>query len=819
MKNLSGTSLLVGAVLATGATTLAMGQVANDECTGAIALTAGVPVQFDTTNATPSADPDPDPNGCAGTFLDWGTGNRDVWFSFTSGAAGLLDLTTCFAGGYDTSMVVYSGACGALVQVACNGDAPADAACQNFHSAITGITVGAGETLYIRVGGWNGTEAGIAQMTATFNEANGGCLGSADSCAVVHANPGCDDPNCCTAVCAANPLCCEIAWDQGCVDAAVATCGIFIYACNTPSGTVTNDCAPNATVLAGDSSAVLSNGTCNTDGPNHPAAQCNSGNDTFLNDAWWRVQAPANGTLRVNTCNNSTFDTKLAIYNMGTDPAAFDYDTLNQDGVLVGCNDAGNADCQVNTPFASDLSINVIQGNWYLIRVATYDVPGTCTVFIDVPEPCSPLPANNATEAEACGSATNNGCNATGEFETISIGSSVLGSFWADAGTRDTDFYRLDVPADTSVSISISSASFVTGLILGGDITVNPCAVQVWGSSNGNCPSTGEACLNPGTYYIFVAPAIFEGLPCGTGAANNYVLEVSGAAANCPDLSDAACIAPGPNNFSLNTDLNAGANGLVRCAAQPAFPACAGGGSGGNKYARSHPAGSIGGTISCVDFGVWSTVRGTNAAGTGCGLFLTDIPLPVTIGVYRDINGGDPTNKIVTPGDGGDLELIEERSVIVPGVAGLQTINFDPPLCVDAAAGDPIVITADFPDLINGQPGVPANAGYQLLAGGNLTDGTSATFIRLDCADGGAYQIAESLGATFTARWVVNVNGDFSGCGTPCPTDLNGDGATGPADLSILLNGWGTTSPDFNGDGTVGPADLSVLLNGWGACP
>ena len=81
------------------------------------------------------------------------------------------------------------------------------------------------------------------------------------------------------------------------------------------------------------------------------------------------------------------------------------------------------------------------------------------------------------------------------------------------------------------------------------------------------------------------------------------------------------------------------------------------------------------------------------------------------------------------------------------------------------------------------------------------------------------YVLAETLGATFTAQWVVSFNGDFAGCGTPCPTDLNGDGVTGSADLSILLNGWGGTSPDLNGDGSVGSADLSVLLNGWGACP
>ena len=57
------------------------------------------------------------------------------------------------------------------------------------------------------------------------------------------------------------------------------------------------------------------------------------------------------------------------------------------------------------------------------------------------------------------------------------------------------------------------------------------------------------------------------------------------------------------------------------------------------------------------------------------------------------------------------------------------------------------------------------------------------------------------------------------GVAAPCPTDLNGDGVTSSADLTILLNGWGSASPDLNGDGVVTSADLTVLLNGWGACP
>jgi len=51
-----------------------------------------------------------------------------------------------------------------------------------------------------------------------------------------------------------------------------------------------------------------------------------------------------------------------------------------------------------------------------------------------------------------------------------------------------------------------------------------------------------------------------------------------------------------------------------------------------------------------------------------------------------------------------------------------------------------------------------------------------------------------------------------------CPSDLNGDGTTNAADLSTLLNSWGTAKADLNGDGTTNAADLSSLLNGWGPC-
>jgi hypothetical protein len=52
-----------------------------------------------------------------------------------------------------------------------------------------------------------------------------------------------------------------------------------------------------------------------------------------------------------------------------------------------------------------------------------------------------------------------------------------------------------------------------------------------------------------------------------------------------------------------------------------------------------------------------------------------------------------------------------------------------------------------------------------------------------------------------------------------CPSDLNGDGTVGAADLALLLNQWGGAgSGDLDGSGAVGGADLSILLGDWGSC-
>jgi hypothetical protein len=813
MKMNTGTSLTMAVLLAAGVTVPALG---NDECSTAVALVDDIPTSFDTTTATPSADPAPDDTQCAGSFLDWGTNNPDVWFSFTPSENGRANFTTCTgAGALDTSMVLYTGTCGALTQVACNGDASPNTSCQAFYSAINDFEVVGGTTYFIRIGGWNG-DTGAANITVNFIGASEVCGNATGDCGEAHGGQGCNDPVCCAAVCAVNPLCCDLSWDQSCVETAITECGIFIYQCLASA--YPNDCATNATVFAGDTVfANVANAGANTDGPDHAATTCASGNDFFFNDRWYRVQAQANGSMRVNTCNAATYDTKLAVYNMGADPAAFNFNTLPD--ALVGCNDDGSTECQGSAAFTSDLSVNVQAGNWYLVRLATYDNPGTATMTVDMPEPCQ-LDTATGNENEPCGEDTNGGCNSTIPATTpISPGQTIAGNFWANGGTRDTDWYGLSVGSDQSVTVTVKSGQFNRLLVLSGACESLGTVASVAGS----CGTTTTACLSSGNYFLFVAAtdaagnAVFEGLPCGSGILNNYTISVTATPSSCPVvIAPGACANPGPDTATINSAETI-ATGIVRCAAQPAFPACATGYSTDNSYARTFAAGTVGGQIQCVRLGLYSVRRGTNAAGTACGLFLSDLPLPATVGIYRDTDGGAPRIR----GEGGDLVAIDSRLVLMAGQAAVSPVNYDPPVCIEDFAGQNIVVVVDFPSTQFGDNGIPANAGYQMLVAGNNLDAGSQTYCKLGPCDANPeFKLTEQIGATFVSRWVVAINGDFSGCSSGnCPTDIDGDGVTGASDLSTLLNGWGTASPDLDGDGTVGASDLSTLLNGWGACP
>ena len=824
--------LTVGALAATVITSGASAQLGGgDECAAAVAIAADTPTTFDTTAATPSADI-PSDALCAGTYLNWVVTCRDVWFTFTATGPGQADFTTCSSAAYDTSLALYKGDCSTLV--ACNGDGPT---CSGYTSIIAGVSCNTGDVFYLRIGGYGGSptpdgDFGSGTVTVAFTASGAGCIDATGACNEVHATTGCDNAVCCTNVCNFNPICCDVGWDSGCVDLAVKLCGY--YSCPAIGGAPVNNCATSATVISGTANSTNPFDTTNatTDGPDHAGAACNSGSDVFESDVWWELTPASNGTLTLSTCDAVTYDNKLAVYNLGTDPSSFDYNELA--GALVGCNDDGaSGTCNTTgttvTNYASEFSVNVSAGNTYLIRNGSYAAGevGTGTLSVTVPAPCV-LDAPTGNESEPCGTASNDGCNGAGESEAVTAGQIIGGTFWADGDTRDTDFYSIVVGASSQVTVSVKAARLVTVLLMSGDLSVAECdGVTVLSSGNGNCPTVSTYCLNAGTYYAFVADAAFTGNPCGSGVSNDYTMSVTSTSATCPIVvsggaaANGTCDAPGPDNMTLNTDPDLVTGGVVACAfADPAFPNCtAGGGTTANSYARVLPAGTVSGDISCVNFGVYCTVRGLDAAGTACVTYYSDIPLPATIGIYQDLDGDAPRFKTVDNGaDGGDLALISEQAALIPGGVYRATLNFEQPICVEDYVGKNLVVIMDCPDMSVEAPGA-----HQLRPGSNTAGPLGGnTYCRLSCADAALqYVLTESLGASFTSPWVVQINGDNAAtCSAPaCPGDFNGDGFRNGADLATLLSAWGTAGGDVNGDGTTNGADLAGLLSGWGNCP
>ena len=100
------------------------------------------------------------------------------------------------------------------------------------------------------------------------------------NCCELHGYPGCQDSECEAAVCAADPFCCDLAWDTGCVNVAIDLCGI----CSGGSGTESDpicliqlaiDSAAN-----GDVTIVLEAAICGA--PGGVPGQCGSGHGDMI---------------------------------------------------------------------------------------------------------------------------------------------------------------------------------------------------------------------------------------------------------------------------------------------------------------------------------------------------------------------------------------------------------------------------------------------------------------------------------------------------------------------------------------------------------
>ena len=320
--------------------------------------------------------------------------SRDLdWYSFATDSPGTLTFTiNADRGGAGTPADVV------LFVVDSNGG---DCGAFTFQ-ALTPVECGQEVQITVPAGNY-----GFITSTAFGEEGGGACstdyrvsvslAGASDvcgdpgsgECTDPNGVPGCSDLTCCATVCEIDSFCCDEAWDESCVAIAVDACGIFVYECTDPA--IDNDCATNATVVdvsGGAASFSFDSTGANTDGPDQPECGSGVGNEPIYNDHWYVVTAPGDGFLTASTCEQTEYDTKIAVYNVG-DYSSFDPTQL--ENLFVGCNE----DCG-DIFFASEIVLEVEEGTDYLIRIGGFvegvdSGPGDATVSFD------PLPSYECT--------------------------------------------------------------------------------------------------------------------------------------------------------------------------------------------------------------------------------------------------------------------------------------------------------------------------------------------------------------------------------------------------------------------------------------
>jgi len=482
--------------------------------------------------------------------------------------------------------------------------------------------------------GWDEACAAAANETFCVPDSPCGVPGTGSCTDGTNTTQFCDDTcgangpcvGCCDIVCAFDPFCCNITWDNSCNITALDLCG-----CEAADIPTNDECVDAIELFAGPAIAI--DNFCGTAGlPDH--ATCNDMNVTGLGiDVWYFHIATIDGALIVTPTpdDDATWNTQLAVYegcdcNALTDPplvcALIDDSaivpvtkdtcyTIRLGGTFDGATGSGLLqltavpdacvaspnDCLASSGTAGCSDVTCC-------AVVCLSMPSCCEVAWDQAcadagqVSCAPLPcpaldtsAANVDEAEVCGLDVNGGCNSDpAVFTEIVSGDVIAGSAWADMDSRDTDWYRLtidpaaDVNLDGMVDIHYSLVSempLISFLIRDLDPACGPD-----GTDPDLVASTAYAqscsCINPGVgtvavtdaIYVFAGAAdvagtpILQGFPCavaeGPTFGNTYLLSVD--VTDNGDPSPQVCgvaVTPCPWDCQAVPDQNVGINDFL----------------------------------------------------------------------------------------------------------------------------------------------------------------------------------------------------------------------------------------------------------------
>jgi Zn-dependent metalloprotease len=337
----------------------------NDDCIEATVVAAGIS-PINNSGGTDSG-VGFDETQCSGTFL--GQVAKDIWLSYTPAQNGTATFTTCNIASWDTDVLIYTGSCGSLNQIACNGDA---SGCSNFTSTISNLAVTGGTNYLIRIGSF-GSSGGSGEIDIIFTPGGGTPI---EVC-----NNGVDDDgdgaiDCADADCAADPACtstpaedCSNGVDDdgdGAVDCADPDCAGDPACVATADG---DECVDAIIALLG-ANPVNTVGATNSTELSDPAQCSGTFLGGFFQDIWYSFTPASDGLLTLSLCNSVDFDTDVAIYIGGCGG-------LDQ----IGCNGDGSG-CAGFTSLLSDVPVTA--GIEYKIRIGGWNASANGTGTLDL---------------------------------------------------------------------------------------------------------------------------------------------------------------------------------------------------------------------------------------------------------------------------------------------------------------------------------------------------------------------------------------------------------------------------------------------------
>ena len=417
----------------------------------------------------------------------------------------------------------------------------------------------------------------------------GGCCFGVDGCTADETEANCGDAGgdwlgegsscdtCVSGACCLADSTCIPAVPEDCLSTGGAYQGDGTSCGNCPTLPANNDCA-NAQVVSNGPVAFDNSAATTTGSPIDPCGDIGEARQIYQ-DLYYSITATEAGTLTVSTCNATTLDTVIAVYD-------------SCGGTVLGCNDDG-VDC---TNFTSLLTIpNVSLGESFIVRIGSFaygdtaafnafieiaaEVEGACCISTTdcvelTPTDCTAfggtyeqgscatvscgwagcqagdtpegVPCSEDTDAAGAAADPNGGLNSNpASYGSISVNETICGSAatftcigcaadGTDLTYRDTDWYLFDNVDGGSYTITVGGE----GPLLFGMVDLNAVAFVANAFADPGAEESLTVTLPAGNNYcVFVSHDFNAGftVPCDSNQ-DEYTVRLEGEAA-----PEAAC--------------------------------------------------------------------------------------------------------------------------------------------------------------------------------------------------------------------------------------------------------------------------------------